>query len=77
MVKKPSDPTKPKRPLNAFMMFAGERRKQIKKENSELKVTEISKLLGQEWKAMSEDEKSPYTKEAKRLKEIYDKAKAN
>ena len=76
MVKKPVDPTKPKRPMNAYMMFATEKRKQIQKDKPELKMTEISKLLGVEWRGLSEDEKSPFTKEAKRLKDIYDKTKA-
>merc|ERR1712141_3263 len=75
MVKKPVDPTKPKRPMNAYMMFATQKRKEIVKDHPELKVTEISKMLGAEWRGMSEDEKSPFTKEAKRLKDIYDKAK--
>ena len=75
MVKTPTDPTKPKRPMNAFMMFAKENRTQLREDNPELKVTEVSKLLGAKWREMTEDEKSPFTKEAKRLKDIYDKSK--
>ena len=89
MVKEPSsDATKPnKRPPNAFFIFATDRRKEIQKEKltkvgkfgriTELKAADISKMLGKEWKAMSEAEKSPFAKEAKRLKEIYDKTAKN
>merc|ERR1719457_447292 len=74
--KKAADPSKPKRPMNAFMMFANEKRPQHQKDYPELKMTEISKMLGEEWRSLSDDEKSPYTKEAKRLKAIYEKTKS-
>merc|ERR1711936_1460310 len=74
--KKAADPNKLKRPLNAYMMFANEKRPQHQKDYPELKITEIAKMIGEEWRSMSDDEKSPYTKEAKRLKAIYEKKKS-
>lgn len=48
--KKPTkDPAAPKRPVSGFMHFAMEKREQIAAENPDMKVTEISKVLGEEW----------------------------
>merc|ERR1711936_249156 len=63
--KKAADPNKLKRPLNAYMMFANEKRPELQKKHPELKITEIAKMIGEEWRSMSDDEKSPYTREEK------------
>ena len=42
----------PKRPMNAFMLFARKRRPQISAANQMMRTDDISKMLGKEWNAM-------------------------
>lgn len=42
----------PKRPMNAFMIFARRRRPQVSSENQSMRTGEISKILSREWNAM-------------------------
>jgi transcription factor SOX9 (SOX group E) len=42
----------PKRPMNAFMIFARRRRPQVSAENQSMRTGDISKILSTEWKAM-------------------------
>lgn len=42
----------PKRPMNAFMIFARKRRPQVSAENQMMRTGEISKLLSKEWNTM-------------------------
>lgn len=42
----------PKRPMNAFMIFARRRRPQVSAENQAMRTGEISKILSKEWVAM-------------------------
>ena len=43
----------PKRPMNAFMIFARRRRPQVSAENQSMRTGEISKILSKEWTSMS------------------------
>lgn len=56
-----------KRPLNAYMVFSGQRRRMLSE--SGLRHSEISKELGRKWKELLQEEKVPYYQEADRLKE--------
>lgn len=58
-----------KRPMNPFMIFGCEKRRKLAQVHPRMHNSEISKILGAEWKRMSEYEKAPYIQEAKRLKE--------
>lgn len=68
----------PKRPLSAYMYFGQERRKSLIEEKPELKaaVTEISKILGAEWKEMTDSQKTKFNKLAAEDKARYEKEKA-
>lgn len=67
--KKSDEPPKIKRPMNPFMIFGCEKRRKLAQVHPRMHNSEISKILGAEWKRMSEYEKAPYIQEAKRLKE--------
>lgn len=57
-----------KRPMNAFMVWSRIRRKHISNDYPRLHNSEISKVLGNEWKLLSDSQKRPYIDEAKRLR---------
>ncbi|KAF9451455.1 HMG-box, partial [Macrolepiota fuliginosa MF-IS2] len=61
----------PKRPMNAFMIFARRRRPQVSAENQSMRTGEISKLLSKEWTTMQMSEKQFYLDQAKILKENF------
>jgi len=62
------DPTAPKRNSSAFLLYSVEKRKLLKKQHSTLKNTDISRLLGIEWRKAADIEKRPFI-----LKEIDDR----
>ncbi|KAF8898022.1 hypothetical protein CPB84DRAFT_1847932 [Gymnopilus junonius] len=61
----------PKRPMNAFMIFARRRRPQVSAENQAMRTGEISKILSKEWVSMPASEKQFYLEQAKQLKENF------
>ncbi|KAI0056884.1 hypothetical protein BV25DRAFT_1533403 [Artomyces pyxidatus] len=61
----------PKRPMNAFMIFARRRRPQVSAANQTMRTGEISKILSKEWNAMDTSDKQFYLDQAKRLKETF------
>ena len=60
--RKPKDPLAPKKPLTSFILFGNDNRNKIKKDNPELKSTEISKELGKRWRELSYKKKHKYIK---------------
>ncbi len=54
------DPTAPRRNPSAFLLYSVKKRKEIKKNNPDLKTTDISRMLGRLWRETSEEEKRPY-----------------
>ena len=60
-----------KRPMNAFMVWARDARRKIAQENPKLHNAEISKQLGVSWRELSDEDKSPFRVEAKRIRETH------
>ncbi|KAJ3438390.1 high mobility group protein [Anaeramoeba flamelloides] len=54
------DPNAPKRNLSAYFFYVREQRTNVQRENPELKISEISRLIAQGWKNLSETERGPY-----------------
>lgn len=59
-MKTPKDPTKPKGGLSAYIIFTQEVRDKVSKDNPDVAMTELSKIMGKMWKALSDKEKKPY-----------------
>jgi hypothetical protein len=71
--KKQKDPNAPKRPKTAYFCYMDSVRAKVRKANPDLKITEISKKIGEKWGLLSADEKAEFDSEAKELKNKYDK----
>lgn len=73
--KKVVDKNKPKRPLNAYMLYAQDARVELKKKNPEMKAVggEISKKIGEQWNKMAAKDKKKYEDLAKKAKTEYEK----
>mmetsp|Transcript_6080 Transcript_6080/g.10387 ORF Transcript_6080/g.10387 Transcript_6080/m.10387 type:complete len:105 (-) Transcript_6080:323-637(-) len=70
------DKDAPKRGMSAYMFFVQDKREGVKTAKPELAFGEISKELGAMWKALSDDEKTPYVEKAAADRERYLKEKA-
>ncbi|GAB2275321.1 hypothetical protein Dimus_010084 [Dionaea muscipula] len=72
---KAKDPNMPKRPVTAFFVFMEDFRKTYKEEHPEGKGgAAVSKVGGEKWKSMTDEEKKPYIDKAAELKVEYEKA---
>jgi hypothetical protein len=60
-----------KRARSAFIIFCQEQRPVVKSGNPTLSFTETGRLLGQQWKAMSDEQKSKYVEQAREDQERY------
>lgn len=54
------NPLAPKRPMSSFLFFSKERRKTIKAKYPTMKNTEISSMLGEQWRNATEEERRPH-----------------
>jgi len=71
MPRKPKDPKAPKKPLTAYLLFSNSVRAQSRTENPELKMTQIAKVIGQKWKALTDEERQKWMDLAVKEKEEY------
>ncbi|KAI8891211.1 HMG-box [Backusella circina FSU 941] len=58
-----------KRPPNAYLLFNRDMRRKLLKQSPKMTVAEISKVVGDWWKALPDDQRQYYVKEASLLKE--------
>lgn len=65
--------SQPARPASAYWLWLGDKRKELEKEAGVAKGSVVSKLAGEKWKNMSEEEKKPYNLRAIEAKQQYEK----
>lgn len=61
-----------KRPLSAYMLLNNFRRPVLQAEHPDLSLPDLSKLIGEEWKNMFEEQKNVWKEKAKGLKLDYE-----
>eukprot|EP00475_Leptophrys_vorax_P006798 TRINITY_DN14248_c1_g1_i1.p1 TRINITY_DN14248_c1_g1~~TRINITY_DN14248_c1_g1_i1.p1 ORF type:complete len:261 (+),score=87.59 TRINITY_DN14248_c1_g1_i1:84-785(+) len=71
--KEKAEDGKPKRPPTSYLIFTNAMRAQAKADNPDLKMTELSKVMGSMWRDLTDEEKRPYEEQAKAAKAKYDK----
>ena len=74
--KKEKDPNAPKRPLSGYMIFTGDKRKEIMAAHPEFKASDVAKECGKLWSAMNDAQKKVFNDRGAKEKEKYVKAKA-
>ncbi|KAJ3342298.1 Non-histone chromosomal protein 6 [Gonapodya sp. JEL0774] len=62
--RKKKDPNAPKKALTAYMLFAQEKRPEIKAANPDAGFGDMGKLVGAAWKNLSDAEKKKYQDKA-------------
>ena len=70
--KKVKDPNAPKKGMSAFMLFSNDQRTAIKTKNPEATFGEIGRKVGEAWKALTDKQRSVYTKKAETDKKRYE-----
>jgi len=69
--RKEKDPNAPKRARTPYIIFATEERPKAKEANPNLGFGQLTKVVSDKWKAMSDAEKAPYVEKAAKDKERY------
>ncbi|EDO17018.1 hypothetical protein Kpol_1065p34 [Vanderwaltozyma polyspora DSM 70294] len=69
------DPNAPKRALSAYMFFANETRDIVKAENPDVSFGQVGRILGEKWKAMTDEDKQPFDAKAEADKKRYESEK--
>jgi hypothetical protein len=68
-----SDLKKPKRPTSAYVVFATEVRKSVVEKDPSLKPTEVTKVIGERWRACKPEDRVQYEKVAAVDRKRYEK----
>jgi len=69
--KKPVNDAAPKRSLSAYFLWANKNRASVMKENSDLSLGEIAKILGKMWKKTSSSDRASFENKAEKDKKTY------
>ncbi|KAL4897112.1 high mobility group box domain-containing protein [Aspergillus ambiguus] len=77
VARRKKDPNAPKRGLSAYMFFANENREKIREDNPGIAFGQVGKMLGEKWKALSDEDRRPYEEKAAADKKRYEDEKAN
>ncbi|KAG7360102.1 HMG high mobility group box-containing protein [Nitzschia inconspicua] len=74
--KREKDPTRPKRPMSAFLSYSNRKRGEVKEKHKNAKTAEVSRILAQMWKEAPPEEKKEFVDEEYRLRQDYKVAMA-
>jgi hypothetical protein len=74
--KAPKDPNRPKGPTSSYMYFSKQASATIRAKYPDIKVPELGKMVGEQWRACSEKNKSKYNAMAAKDKLRYQKQMA-
>ena len=66
----------PKRGLSSYLFFCNDKRKELKEQNPEFSMTDMTKALSEAWKKLDENQKTRFEKMAAQDRERYEKQKA-
>jgi hypothetical protein len=69
--KKEKDPSKPKRPMSAFLSFSNRKRSMVKEQHKFAKTADVSRILAQMWKEAPAEEKQEFIDEEFALRQEY------
>lgn len=61
----------PKRPPSAFLKFSQKQRPIVKRDNPDMRNTDVSRLLGEMWRSASTEEKEPYVTQEQQERAVY------
>ena len=65
---------KPKRPLTSYMLFSVDRRARMTASERQKAPADVVRMLGAEWKAMSDAQKQPFLDKYEKIKSEHDRA---
>jgi len=74
--RKEKDPDAPKHPSSGYVLYCSSIRKELMQENPDLTFADIGKVMGERYKALTDEEKRPFLEQAKELREKYNVAHA-
>ena len=69
--KRKKDPNAPKKPQNAYMLYSNKMRNKLKEDNPDASFGDLSRMVSDNFKALSEDERQKWDKRASADKERY------
>tara|TARA_B100000902_G_scaffold318447_1_gene310373 strand:+ start:331 stop:918 length:588 start_codon:yes stop_codon:yes gene_type:complete len=79
--KKKKDPNAPKRASSAWIFYTSEKRSELHEENPDKKMTELTTIMSEMWRNLTDEEKKPYkdleTKDRERYKLEMDEYEEN
>ena len=75
--KKKKDPNAPKRALSSFMFYSNAVRDTVRKAQPNIPFSEVAKVIGQQWRGLSAEDKKPYDDMATADKARYAQEKKN
>ncbi|KAJ1903612.1 hypothetical protein IWQ60_012558, partial [Tieghemiomyces parasiticus] len=70
-VTSPVTPERLKRPMNAYLIFNQDMRRRLLSENPNMTVSEISRSIGDQWRALPDMERQTYNRRAQALKDDF------
>ena len=70
--RKTRDPNAPKRPASAYLLYANEHREEVRAANPAAKPTEVTRILGQQWKSLADADRAVYQRRYAEAKQAYD-----